>query len=283
MQICSTFCGRYYSEWMVCMKHYYHEFFCTRGCFCMRASIPLTESQDGQMKCGRVWMILTSSPPAVSSSSTARILTGPLLFQLCVGSQGSHVLEIIHPRATADRGPRLWNCILRVCGLQDRALMKDSVAVERITNARLLHRAHFAHTRTCRDADQPHTPTHRYPCNTYTRCHATGSYSPDLRANGTWSMGVGGEMGSGRDGWVLVDWMDEKFLQILVHNGWANFWFYSKLVWIQSRLSVLAQVNIHTLGSWHLHRSLKCREDRSGEYVYLQVELGSLCGFIYIY
>lgn len=32
----------------------------------------------------------------------ALILTGPLLFQPCVGSQGSHVLEIIRPRAAAD-------------------------------------------------------------------------------------------------------------------------------------------------------------------------------------
>lgn len=28
--------------------------------------------------------------------------TGPLLFQRCVGSRGSHVLEIIRPRAAAD-------------------------------------------------------------------------------------------------------------------------------------------------------------------------------------
>lgn len=32
----------------------------------------------------------------------ALMLTGPLLFQRCVGSQGSHVLEIIRPRAAAD-------------------------------------------------------------------------------------------------------------------------------------------------------------------------------------
>lgn len=37
----------------------------------------------------------------------ALILTGPLLFQRCVGSQGSHVLEIIHPRAAADGVSRL--------------------------------------------------------------------------------------------------------------------------------------------------------------------------------
>lgn len=37
----------------------------------------------------------------------APILTGPLLFQRCVGSQGSHVLEIIHPRAAADGVSRL--------------------------------------------------------------------------------------------------------------------------------------------------------------------------------
>lgn len=39
-------------------------------------------------------------------SSTGPILTGLLLFQSCVGSQGSHVLEIIHPRAPADMGPK---------------------------------------------------------------------------------------------------------------------------------------------------------------------------------
>lgn len=83
------------------------------------ASAQVHERPEGRMKCGWVWMILTSSPPAVSSSSSAPILTGPLLFQHCVGSQGSHVLEIIHPRATADGGSRRWNCILRVCGLQD--------------------------------------------------------------------------------------------------------------------------------------------------------------------
>lgn len=44
-------------------------------------------------------MMLTSSSPAVSLSSRETELTGPLLFQPCVGSQGSHVLEIIHPRA----------------------------------------------------------------------------------------------------------------------------------------------------------------------------------------
>lgn len=39
----------------------------------------------------------------------------------------------------------------------------------------------------------------------------------------------------------------------------------------------------HTLGSQSPHRSLKYREDRTGESVYFQVELDSLCGYICIY
>lgn len=37
----------------------------------------------------------------------ALMLTGPLLFQRCVGARGSHVVEIIRPRAAADGVCRL--------------------------------------------------------------------------------------------------------------------------------------------------------------------------------
>lgn len=98
--------------------------------------------------------------------------------------------------------------------------MKDSVTVERITNARLLDTVHSTHTHTYlqrRNADTyTHTQismqvhTHTQGRQIYTHCHATGSYSPDLRANGSWSVGVGGEMGRRIDGWVAVDLVDEE-------------------------------------------------------------------------
>lgn len=143
-------------------------------------------------------MILTSSPPAVSSSSTAPTLTGPLLFQRCVGSQGSHVLEIIHPRAASRRRPETVKLYTESLWAAGRALMKDSETVGRITNARLRH-----------------THTH-----TYLQRHNAGkhTHAVTLQSRLEGPMGVGAIGGRERlerwvvriDGWVVLHWMDEE-------------------------------------------------------------------------
>lgn len=65
------------------------------------------------------------------------------------------MLEIIHPRAAADRGPDYETVYGESVGCRT-ALMKDSVTAERITNPRLLDTVYSthtcAHTRTCREA-----------------------------------------------------------------------------------------------------------------------------------
>lgn len=133
-------------------------------------------------------MILTSSPPAVSSSSTAPTLTGPLLFQRCVGSQGSHVLEIIHPRAASRRRPETVKLYTESLWAAGRALMKDSETVGRITNARLRH----THT---------HVPAETQRRQTHTRCHATVQTRRPDGSRSDRGEGAVGEMGS-PDRWM---------------------------------------------------------------------------------
>lgn len=62
-----------------------------------------------------------------------------------------------------------------------RGLMKDSVTVERITNTRLLDTVHYTHT---------HIPAamqcmHIHKVDKH--IHTLSRYSPDFRANGSWS------------------------------------------------------------------------------------------------
>ncbi|CAB1428824.1 unnamed protein product [Pleuronectes platessa] len=134
------------------------------------------------------------------SGISALILTGPLLFQHCVGSQGSHVLEIIHPRAAAGRGPETVKLYTQSLWAAGRVLMKDSVTAERITNSRLLDTGLSAEMHGRRM--YPHTDL----LQVHTRCcHATDSHSPEAEC------GVClGEMGSPTDRWVVLDWMDEE-------------------------------------------------------------------------
>lgn len=72
-----------------------------------------------------------------------------------------------------------------------RGLMKDSVTVERITNTRLLDTVHYTHTYLQRrNAD---THTHIYPRRyRQTHTHFVTLQATDFRANGSWSVGVGG-------------------------------------------------------------------------------------------
>lgn len=145
-------------------------------------------------------MILTSSPPAVSSSSSAPTLTGPLLFQRCVGSQGSHVLEIIHPRAASRRRPETVKLYTESLWAAGRALMKDSETVGRITNARLRH---------------THTHTYLQRRNAGKHTHTLSRYSPDSKARWESERAGGGRERLERwvariDGWVVLHWMDEE-------------------------------------------------------------------------
>lgn len=118
-------------------------------CICCRLLYPVTERQKGRMKCGWVSMILTSSPPAILSSSSALILTGPLLFQHCVGSRFPCVRN--HPPTCYSRqGPKTMKLYTESLWAAGRVLMKDSVTVKRITNARLLDCVYYTHTHSYR-------------------------------------------------------------------------------------------------------------------------------------
>lgn len=76
------------------------------------------------------------------------------------------------------------------------------------------HCTFCTHTRTCRDADQPHTPTHRY--------HAVHTHFVTLQAHAAQTRGP---MGVWRwvERWAVGEmdgcWTDEEDFQILVRSG----------------------------------------------------------------
>lgn len=145
------------------------------------------------------------------------ILTGPLLFQHCVGSQGSHVLEIIHPRAAADRGPRLWNCILRVCGLQNGS-------DERQCEYREKNKHQVLDTLCCGGATQIFVQVHKlayvHPLSRY-QTHIVQAVGPAGRECGEMS-------GWKMDGGWWIGWGESKKPCLMMAeptSGSAQSWF----------------------------------------------------------
>lgn len=112
------------------------------------------------------------------------------------------------PTCSCRQGPKTMKLYTESLWAAGRVLMKDSVTVERITNCRLRDSVRYTH---CRDTMQTYTHTsmqvHTQGRQTYTLCHATVSHNPDSRANGSWCLGVGGEIGCW-DRWMIGGGVD---------------------------------------------------------------------------
>ena len=116
--------------------------------------------EGGRVERGWVWMILTSSPPAVSSSSSAPTLTGPLLFQRCVGSPRFPCVRNHPPTCCKQTGARdcetvYWESVGCRTGPDER--QRDCRENNKRQAPTHTHTHTHTHTRTCRDAMQANT------------------------------------------------------------------------------------------------------------------------------
>lgn len=137
-------------------------------------------------------MILTSSPPAVSSSSSALILTGPLLFQPLRGLPRFPCVRNHPPTCCSRQGPKTVKLNTESLWAAGRVLMKDSVSAERITNARLLDTVlQGCNAGTCTHTFNTHAGTHLTYAGIVTLCRLTqprpeGQQELWLPGSGSW-------------------------------------------------------------------------------------------------